>query len=311
MTQLLSDYVELQDVATRSNIQTLIEYTECPPHRVQLQALAQDDERYKEEVLAKRKSALDLLEEYPACTLPFEVYLEMLPPLRPRYYSIASSPLVAPNACSLTVAVVEAPARSGRGTFAGICTNYLRSHVAGEVVYAFVKDTKSAFRLPSDPATPIIMIGPGTGFAPFRGFLQERAALKAQGQTIGASLLFVGCRHPEQDFLYEDELRQFAADGITQVITAFSRIDEQQKCYVQDELYARRDEVGQLLEAGAVVYVCGDASRMAPDVRRTFVAIVSEKTGGNEKEAERWVENLSAQNRYLSRCLGVELMKSR
>ncbi len=299
VTQLLGDYVELQDVATRSNIQTLIEYTECPPHRIQLQALVQDDERFKEEVWAKRKSVLDLLAEYPACTLPFEVYLEMLPPLRPRYYSIASSSLAAPNACSITVAVVEAPARSGHGTFAGVATNYLRQQAASSVLYAFVKDTKSAFRLPDDPTTPIIMIGPGTGFAPFRGFLQERAALKSQGQEMGPALLFFGCRHPQQDFIYEDELRQFEADGITQLATSFSRVEGEKKCYVQDELYARRDEVWQLLEAGAVVYVCGDASRMAPDVRRTFAAIVSEKTGGNEQEAERWMENLTAQNRYL------------
>jgi cytochrome P450 / NADPH-cytochrome P450 reductase len=299
VTQLLSDYVELQDVATRSNIQTLIEYTECPPHRIQLQALAQDDDRYKDEVLTKRKSVLDLLEEYPACTLPFEVYLEMLPPLRPRYYSIASSPLVAENAVSIAVAVVEAPARSGRGTFAGVATNYLRHQSEGSVLYAFVKDTKSTFRLPDDPAMPIIMIGPGTGFAPFRGFLQERAALKAQGQTIGTSLLFFGCRHPEQDFIYEDELRQFEADGITQLATSFSRVEGAKKCYVQDELYARRDEVWQMLEAGAVVYVCGDASRMAPDVRRTFAAIVSEKAGLNAKGAEAWMNDLAAQNRYL------------
>lgn len=299
VAQLLSDYVELQDVATRSQIQTLIEYTECPPHRIQLLALAQDDDRYKEEVLTKRKSVLDLLEEYPACTLPFEVYLEMLPPLRPRYYSIASSPLVAPGACSITVAVVEAPARSGKGVFQGVCTNYLRHHAAGDVLYAFVKDTKSAFRLPDDPATPIIMIGPGTGLAPFRGFLQERAALKTQGHTIGASLLFFGCRHPEQDFLYENELRQFEADGITQIATAFSRVEGQPKKYVQDEIYLRRDEVWQLIEDGAVIYVCGDASRMAPDVRRTFTAIVSEKAGLTASEAEQWMNNLTAQNRYL------------
>ncbi len=299
VTQLLTDYVELQDVATRSQIQTLIEYTECPPHRIQLQALAQDDDRYKDEVLTKRKSVLDLLEEYPACTLPFEAYLEMLPLLRPRYYSIASSPLVAPQSISIAVAVVEAPARSGRGTFAGVCSNYLREHQAGEVLYAFVKDTKSTFRLPTDPATPIIMVGPGTGFAPFRGFLQERAALKAQGKNIGASLLFFGCRHPKQDFLYEDELRRFEADGITQLFTAFSRVEAEPKCYVQDQIYARRDDVWQLLEAGAIVYVCGDASRMAPDVRRTFTAIVSEKAGLSPKDAEQWMNDLTAQNRYL------------
>jgi cytochrome P450 / NADPH-cytochrome P450 reductase len=299
IAQLLRDYVELQDVATRANISTLIEYTECPPHRMQLEAIARDDARFKAEVLAKRKSVLDLLEEYPACTLPFEVYLEMLPPLRPRYYSISSSPLISPNLCSITVAVIDAPARSGRGTFAGVCTNYLRNQTEGSVIYAFVKDTKSAFRLPENLATPIIMIGPGTGLAPFRGFLQERAALQAQGQEIGPSLLFFGCRHAEQDFIYEEELRHFAAQGVTQLSTAFSRIPGQEKCYVQNEIYAHRNEVWQLLEAGAVVYVCGDASRMAPDVRRTFAAIASEKLGLSATEAEQWMNNLVAQNRYL------------
>ncbi|MDQ3011668.1 MAG: cytochrome P450, partial [Acidobacteriota bacterium] len=211
--RLLRDYVELQDVVTRSQIQTLAGFTECPPEKIKLAEMAGDDDassaRYKEDVLGKRKSVIDLLEEFPACTLPFEVYLETLPALRPRYYSISSSPLSDPYMCSITVAVVEGAARSGRGTFAGVCTNYLARQEAGGVIYAFVKDTKSAFRLPDDQAVPIVMIGPGTGLAPFRGFLQERAALKAQGRDVGASLLFFGCRHPQQDFIYEDELRQF------------------------------------------------------------------------------------------------------
>jgi cytochrome P450 / NADPH-cytochrome P450 reductase len=295
---LLRDYVELQDVATRSQIQTLAAYTECPPERIQLIGLAEDEARYKEEVLAKRKSLLDLLEEFPACALPFEVYLEQLAPLRPRYYSISSSPLVIPHACSITVAVVEGPARSGRGTYAGVCTNYLREQAEGSVIYAFVKDTKSAFRLPADPTTPIVMIGPGTGLAPFRGFLQERAALKAAGQPVGPALLFFGCRHPQQDFIYEDELRAFEVQGVVKLVTAFSRLGEK-KCYVQDELYARRDEVWALLEAGAVVYVCGDASRMAADVRRKFVMIYAEKAGVNEAAAEQWLNELTAQQKYL------------
>lgn len=301
--RLLGDYVELQDVATRSQIQTLADYTECPPEKIQLLALTGDTEasatRYKEDLLAKRKSLIDLLEDFPACTLPFEIYLEMLPALRPRYYSISSSPLADPYGCSITVAVVEGPARSGHGTFQGVCTNYLARQQAGEVIYAFVKDTKSAFRLPDDPATPIIMIGPGTGLAPFRGFLQERAVLKAQDQEVGTSLLFFGCRHPQQDFLYEDELRQFEAQGITRLSTSFSRVEGQKKCYVQDELYARRDEVWELIDAGAVIYVCGDASRMAPDVRRTFAAIYCEKAGASEAAAESWLNELTAQNRYL------------
>ncbi|HEX4951302.1 MAG TPA: hypothetical protein VFZ34_31885, partial [Blastocatellia bacterium] len=95
------------------------------------------------------------------------------------------------------------------------------------------------------------------------------------------------------------ELRQFEAEGITQLSTAFSRLEGEQKCYVQDEIYTRRDEVWQLLEAGAIVYVCGDASRMAPDVRRTFAAIVSEKAGLKAKDAAQWMNDLTVQNRYL------------
>jgi cytochrome P450/NADPH-cytochrome P450 reductase len=222
-----------------------------------------------------------------------------LPPLRPRYYSISSSPLVEGHSCSITVAVVEGAARSGHGNFAGVCSNYLRQQSEGGIIYAFVKDTKSAFRLPEDPATPIILIGPGTGFAPFRGFLQERAALKASGTAIGKSLLFFGCRHPQQDFIYEDELRHYEADGVIELAVSFSRHDGQPKCYVQNELYTRRDEVWQMIEQGAVIYVCGDASRMAPDVRLTFAAIYSEKTGANDAEAEQWLTSLMAQNRYL------------
>ncbi len=167
------------------------------------------------------------------------------------------------------------------------------------MIYAFVKDTKSAFRLPEDPATPVVMIGPGTGLAPFRGFLQERAAVQAQGREVASALLFFGCRHPQQDFIYEDELRQFEAQGVAQLVTAFSRVAGEPKCYVQDQLYARRDQVWQMIEQGAVIYVCGDASRMAPDVRRTLGAIYREKTGADEAAAERWLNEMTAQNRYL------------
>jgi cytochrome P450/NADPH-cytochrome P450 reductase len=301
--RLLADYVELQDLATRGQIETLARFTECPPERIQLQALLGEDEasaaRYKEDVLARRKSVLDLLEEFPACQLPFEAYLEMLPALRPRYYSISSSPLAGERTCSITVAVVDAPARSGRGVFQGVCTNYLARQNEGDVLYAFAKDTKSAFRLPEDSTTPIVMIGPGTGLAPFRGFLQERAALKAAGKTIGRSLLFFGCRHPQQDFIYKDELNSFVEAGVTELSCAFSRVEGQKKQYVQDDVYARRDDIWQMLEAGAVIYVCGDASRMAPDVRRTFAAIYQEKTGAKAAAAEAWLNELSTQNRYL------------
>ena len=143
------------------------------------------------------------------------------------------------------------------------------------------------------------MVGPGTGIAPFRGFLQERAALKESGKRVGESLLFFGCRHPQQDFIYEDELRAFENKGVTQLFTACSRIPDQQKTYVQDQILANKDQVWEMIQKGASVYVCGDASKMAPDVRRTFAKIYSEKTGADETAAENWLNELTLQNRYL------------
>jgi len=297
--RLLGDYVELQDPATRRQIQEMAGNTECPWTRPRLLALTEDEARYREEVLGRRKSVIDLLEEFPACQLPFNRYLEMLPPLRPRYYSISSSPLQDPRRCSITVAVVDGPARSGRGVFQGVCSSHLLRQPEGAPIHAFVKDTKSAFRLPEDPATPIIMIGPGTGLAPFRGFLQERAALRAAGRTVGPALLFFGCRHPRQDFIYENELRGFAEQGVARLFACFSRLADEQKTYVQDQVLRERAEVWKLLQAGAVAYVCGDASRMAPDVRRAFAAIHRQETGGDERAADAWLDRLTAENRYL------------
>src|SRR6201999_4158801 len=115
--------------------------------------------------------------------------------------------------CSITAAVVQAPAASGRGVYKGACSNYLAGRRAGDTIHATVRETKAGFRLPDDSSVPIIMIGPGTGLAPFRGFLQERAASKAKGAALGPAMLFFGCRDPAQDYLYADELKAFAADG--------------------------------------------------------------------------------------------------
>ncbi|HMC17507.1 MAG TPA: cytochrome P450, partial [Albitalea sp.] len=278
LSTLLADYVELQHVATRAQVRTLAAHSRCPFTKMNLEALAADasagggEGLYRSEVLAKRRSVLDLLEQFPAAKLPLELYLEMLPPLSPRYYSISSSSLKSERRCSITVGAVSGPAKSGRGEFAGVCSNYLAGQGPGAVLYAFVKDTKSAFRLPPDPRTPIIMVGPGTGLAPFRGFLQERAELRAAGREVGPSMLFFGCRHPQQDYIYRDELEEFARSGVAELHVAFSRLQDR-KVYVQDLLREQRERVWALLQRGAVVYVCGDASRMEPDVRAAMVGI--------------------------------------
>jgi cytochrome P450/NADPH-cytochrome P450 reductase len=300
--RLLTDFVELQQVATRKQIQILSEHTRCPVTKPKLLAFTAEDaasgERYRADILGKRKSVFDLLEEYPACELPLHVYLEMLSLLAPRYYSISSSPSVDASRCSVTVAVVEGSASSGRGVYKGICSNYLAGRRAGETVYATLRETKAGFRLPADPAVPIIMIGPGTGLAPFRGFLQERAALKAKGAPLGPAMLFFGCRHPERDYLYADELKGFAADGITELHTAFSR-GEGPKTYVQNLIAAEKDRVWALIEQGAIIYVCGDGGKMEPDVKATLVSIYRERSGADASAGQRWIDDLGAKNRYV------------
>jgi cytochrome P450/NADPH-cytochrome P450 reductase len=142
------------------------------------------------------------------------------------------------------------------------------------------------------------MIGPGTGLAPFRGFLQERAAQKAKGATLGPAMLFFGCRHPGQDYLYADELKAFAADGIAELHVAFSRGDGP-KTYVQNLIAARKDRVWSLIESGAVTYVCGDGGKMEPGVKAALVAIYRERKSADETAALRWIDDLGTQQRYV------------
>ena len=300
--RLLTEFVELQQIATRKQIQIMSEHTRCPVTKPKLLAYVGDDaasaERYRSDVLTKRKSVFDLLEEHPACELPFHAYLEMLSLLAPRYYSISSSPSIDPARCSITVGVVEAPASSGRGVYKGVCSNYLSGRRVGDNIHATVRETKAGFRLPDDPAVPVIMIGPGTGLAPFRGFLQERAHRKAQGAKLGPAMLFFGCRHPDQDFLYADELKAFAADGIAELHTAFSRADGP-KTYVQHQVAAQKERVWNLIEQGAIVYVCGDGGKMEPDVKAALVAIYREKSGADAEAGLRWIDDLGTKNRYV------------
>jgi len=195
----------------------------------------------------------------------------------------------------MSCSVVAGPARSGRGRFEGVCSNFLARALAGDTVHGFVRGTTAeGFGLPDDAGKPLIMVGPGTGLAPFRGFLQERAVRKAQGQSLGEALLFFGCRHPQQDFIYADELQAWAKDGVVELHTAFSRADGK-KAYVQDRLREQADTVWRLLQAGGHVYICGDGSRMEPDVRRTLVDIAR----AHGEDGEAWMDTMIAGQRYV------------
>jgi cytochrome P450 / NADPH-cytochrome P450 reductase len=298
---LLTDYVELQGVASRRDVEVMLEHTEYPWTRNELEGLIADHEaggaRFRDHIVKCRRSVLDLLEQHPACDLPFPVYLEMLSPLAPRYYSIASSSLTEPRQCAVTVGLLSGPARSGIGTYSGVCSTYLSGKQYDQYIYAFVRDTSSTFRLPDDPATPLIMIGSGTGVAPFRGFCQQREGLADANHRLGAALLLVGCRHPQADLLYADELRRYHDRGIVQVAHAYSRVPGTPKVYVQDRVAELGDTVWELLTGGAHVYICG-ATAMSEGVGAALTALYRDRTGSGADEASAWFRRLSEDDRY-------------
>jgi cytochrome P450 / NADPH-cytochrome P450 reductase len=305
---VLGSCVELQDPATRGDIEAMLRHTDDPEQRSSLEALVGSDdasqERFRNEVLGRSRSLLDLLEDYPACAMPFEVFLDRLPPLRPRYYSISSSPMISPNLASITTGVLRGPARSGTGEFAGVCSSYLESNAPNSTVFAFVREPTIAFRPPENPHLPMIMIGAGTGLAPFRGFLQERAAQRAQGVPVATSLLFFGCRTSEDDYLYEDELRRYEADGVVKVDAVFSREGNAQRRYVQDAIIQRADEVWDLVDnQRANIYVCGNANTMAPGVRTALIQVFQMKSGAST-DGNNWLAGLRAEGRFLEDIWG-------
>mgnify|MGYP000013382497 CR=1 FL=1 len=294
VSQLLAGYVELSQPATRAQVAQLAASTRCPPEQKPLLLLAEESS-YKSDVLAKRLSVLDLLERYLSCELDFAAYLAMLPALKSRQYSISSSPLWDEARCTLSVAVVDAPALSGQGRYQGVGSTHLARTQAGDKVWISVLPSKGHFRLPADPMTPIVMVCAGTGLAPFRGFVQERAMQKAKGQPVGPALLFFGCDHPDVDWLHKDELAQWQAEGVVQVRTAFSASPQGDVRFVQHRLWQDRQDVMPMLSQGAHVYVCGDGLHMAPAVRDTVVRMYADSAAVGMDEAHAWVEQFLAQ----------------
>ncbi|XGW18244.1 hypothetical protein V3C99_002680 [Haemonchus contortus] len=249
---------------------------------------------YSSYIVKERRSIIDVLRAHPSCKPPIEYLLELLPRLQARYYSIASSPKHQENRIAICCIVTKYTI--GDRLIKGVCTNYLAGKDVNDRTPVFVR--KSQMRLPHRTNTPVIMIGPGTGFAPFRAFLQERKFQKDQGKEIGPIMLYYGCRHPEHDYIYQDEIEEMVKDGvITDLYCAFSRAQEH-KIYVQNRLWESRDKVWSAIEAGAHIYVCGDARNMARDVQNVLLRILQEVGGKSEEESATLFKNLERQRRY-------------
>ncbi|PVH97815.1 bifunctional P-450:NADPH-P450 reductase [Periconia macrospinosa] len=303
VSEVLSSYVELNQVATKRNITALSQFAEDDEVKAKLQLLSTD--RFEDEVRSKFLSVLGILEQYPALRIPFDSFLSILPPMRVRQYSISSSPLANEGKLTLTYSVLDAPAHSGVGRHVGVASSYLSSLLPGDKIQVSVRPAAGGFRLPPEPAkTPIICIAAGTGLAPFRAFVQERAMIAAQqqqqqgGAKLAPALLFYGCRDPADDDLYRDEFDAWERAGIVTVYRAYSRrLDAAEGCrYVQDRLWRERESVVALWsEGGARIYLCG-SSKIAKEAKEVLIRIAqgeSERRGEKmtDEEAVEWFES--------------------
>lgn len=257
----------------------------------ELEALINDKEKLND--YSWGREIVDVLVDFPAKELDAQGLASIMRKLPPRLYSIASSPKAHEDEVHLTVGVVRYDS-NGRER-KGVCSTYLADRIEeGQKADVFVTPNKN-FKLPADPNAPVIMVGPGTGIAPFRAFIEERAATDAPGKNW----LIFGDQHYLTDFLYQTEFQSYLADGVLNKLdVAFSR-DQAHKVYVQDRMRENSKELYQWLQDGASFYVCGDASRMAADVDKALHDVIAKEGGLSEEDAAAYVKQLKSDKRYL------------
>ncbi|MBN3271198.1 NCPR reductase, partial [Polyodon spathula] len=301
----LTHYLDITNPPRTNVLYELSQYATDPKDQETLRKMAssatEGKSHYQTWVLEAKRNILAILQDMPSLRPPIDHLCELLPRLQARYYSIASSSKVHSNSVHICAVVVEYETKTGR-TNKGVATNWLKNKVPTDnghkpTVPLYVR--KSQFRLPFKASTPVIMIGPGTGVAPFMGFIQERAWLKQQGKEVGETVLYYGCRHRNEDFLYQEELEQFEKDGVlTQLSVAFSR-DQAEKVYVQHLLKKNKENLWKLIHTdNAHIYICGDARNMARDVQNTFYEIASELGSMAHTQAVDYVKKLMTKGRY-------------
>lgn len=330
-------YLEICGALSMETVGAFAEFAPSEVARTRLRRITGDPEVFKADVVGARMTLADVLETVSpdaAWTVPLSFLLERLKAMQPRYYSISSSTIVYPRKLSLTVVVSKPPRLAGDPTAPprgchGLTTSYLRaiercvnsSGKETESAYpslmfsldgprgllsgskVFGRVCRSAFKLPPKASTPIIMIGAGTGVAPFRAFVQERARQGSISQEVGKTLLFMGFRNSKVDFIYEDEWRQWRESLGTDTFdywTAFSREDPSRKLYVQDVLAQQAEGVCELLESNFAsrIYICGSAE-MARGCTTALASMRSQFTGKSQDQGLSWVKQLRQTHRLL------------
>jgi NADPH-ferrihemoprotein reductase len=319
-------HIEIGAAVSRQLVSGLAQFAPNDEIKAELVRLGSDRDYFKQKVTNRNLNLAQMLDiegkGQPWTKIPFSFLFEGLVKIQPRYYSISSSSLVQKDKISITAVVESIEKSDSPHVLKGVTTNYLlalkqKQHgdphpdphgldyaITGprnkyDGIHVPVHVRHSNFKLPSDPSKPIIMVGPGTGVAPFRGFVQERAAQAKAGQNVGKTILFFGCRNRSEDFLYEKEWEQYKeALGDNFVLhTAFSR-DGPKKVYVQHQLEEYGEEVNKLLEQKAYFYVCGDAAHMAREVNTILGQMIAKYRNVPETKGEEIVKAMRASNQY-------------
>uniref|UniRef100_A0A915L6H1 NADPH--cytochrome P450 reductase n=1 Tax=Romanomermis culicivorax TaxID=13658 RepID=A0A915L6H1_ROMCU len=332
----LTHYVDIVAPPKINVIKEIAEYCTNAEEKAFLLSVTSTKEesrkKFFDQIVNDHRTILDLMQDLPSCRPPLDHLLELMPRLQARYYSISSSPKEDQNVISITPVVIKYTSKIGREVN-GVATRYLAAkkvtelnpspgsecpfagavpptldnavkiqRLLDEKVPIFVR--KSQLRLPRDPKTPIIMIGPGTGLAPFRGFLQDRRAQmrREPEKPLGDATLYFGCRNRRHDFIYREELESHLADGtLRHLYVAPSREQpEVEKTYVQHLLRENGEATWRLIsgERGGHVYICGDAKNMARDVMDTFLDIFCQYGGMDREQAQSYMKKMETQKRY-------------
>ncbi|WVF65373.1 hypothetical protein IAT40_000100 [Kwoniella sp. CBS 6097] len=307
-SEILGSFVELSQPASKRSLETLLENNEDPKVQAGLRELV---DGYTEKVTSRRMSLLDVVELIPDLSIDLSFFLENLPKMKIRQYSISSSPLENPNVVTLTYEVLRANSLSGQGEYFGVASNYLSSLKRGDRLSCSIKQTGD-FHPPLDPSVPIVMFAAGSGIAPLRGFIAERVSQKKAGRDVGEMILYYGCRGIE-DICHADELTTWAKDSSLDFRPVFSRSSTnttdtpeewgKKIClvegtkYVQDRVWRERADVQRMFEEGAIFYTCGSGAKLAADLKKTLVDVLKEGKDVADDEVEGMMEQLS-KDRY-------------
>ena len=298
----LTHYLEITAIPRTHILKELAEYCTDENDKIMLRSMAsitpEGKAKYQTWIQDACRNIVHILEDIKSCKPPIDHLCELLPRLQPRYYSISSSSKLYPTHVHVTAVLVEYKTPTGRVN-KGVATTYLKEKQPGSSdvkVPVFIR--KSQFRLPSKPETPVIMVGPGTGLAPFRGFIQERQFLVDEGKTVGETVLYFGCRKKNEDFIYAEELEEFVKKGTLTLKSAFSR-DQKEKVYVTHLIENDAELIWRVIgENKGHFYICGDAKNMAVDVRNILVKILSTRGSMSEADALQYLKKMEAQKRY-------------